>query len=591
MDNRLARESRCRYRWGRTLPISIWWDWTAATPDNRLNSPSDVAVDGGGAIYVADYGNYVVRKLSGGVLSTIAGNGSSTASLGANALATGMQPVGVTVDSAGNLYVVSANGHVVYQVTPTGAISVIAGTQNSAGFADGAPGSGKLYTPYQVAIGPDQSLYIADFNNRRVRKIASTTPGVIPVAGVMTTIAGGGSTTPVNGVAAATAVFGRVAGVAVDPVTNEVYFSDFDGHMVWKLAQSGSTAGQLVAIAGTGTAGYNGDQADATQAELYYPYHLNIHGNFLDIADSYNQRIRQVTTNLTPRPLVTVAGTTSGGFNGDGNVAIVSELSYPSGMTTDSAGNMYIADQSNQRIREVLASNGTMQTVIGDGTAGYTGDGEPGEGVTVTASVISGGVNDLPVTIGVNVAQSTWQFFSYSTSTTGPNLNFSVEQTSSVGTAMRMNSATTFGLTPNSANILSLPATLTIPNNSTSVTTTAGSATTIGSGVTQIIAQASATGIALGATSNITVTPVFTSVSPGNGTHGATTPVTISGGNLLGATGITGPAGITATITNVSSNGQTMTASINVGSGVTPGAQTMTIVTSTGNVNFTFTVQ
>src|SRR5439155_20882019 len=129
------------------------------------------------------------------------------------------------------------------------------------------------------------------------------------------------------------------------------------------------TTGLLTLIAGTGTGGYNGDQADATQAQLFYPYHLNFRNNALYIADQYNHRIRKVTTNTTPRMLVTVAGTTSAGFNGDGDPAIVLRLEYPFGVTSDNSGNLFIADTYNQRVREVLASNSTMQTVIGNGTA------------------------------------------------------------------------------------------------------------------------------------------------------------------------------------------------------------------------------
>ena len=115
-------------------------------------------------------------------------------------------------------------------------------------------------------------------------------------------------------------------------------------------------------------------------------------------------------------------------------------------------------------------------------------------------------------------------------------------------------------------------------------------ANTIGAGITQIIAQASATGIALGATNNITVTPVATTVSPNTGTQGTTT-VTITARNLLNATGITTSAtGVSATITNVSANGQSMTATITVGSTATTGAKTLTINTPTGNPTFTFTV-
>jgi hypothetical protein len=637
---------------------------TSAARDTRLYDPWDVALDANNNVYVADFDNYRVRKLTaGGVLSTIAGSGSSTASLdpGGSALASGMRPSSVTVDSAGNVYVASYNGCVVYKVTSLGGISVIAGTQNVCTFANGIPGTGNLNNPEQVAIGSDGSLYIADFSNNRVRKITSAGGGVIPTNGNMTTIAGGGGTAPAAGVLATAANLGRPAGVWVDTANNDdVYFTDWDNGLVWKFTQVGASAGQLVLIAGIGTNGYNGDQADATTAQLSRPAHLFIHGSTLYIADEYNHRIRTVTLNVTPRPLTTVAGSTGTGFSGDGDLAIVSSLYYPYGMATDSAGNLYIADQSNQRIREVTASNGKISTVIGNGNFGFAGDGLSGRGVTLTAAIVTGPAY-LPVTNGVDIEQSTWQVINTPASTTGPNFNFTVSQTSSLGLGpMRMNSATTFSLIPNSANILSVPATLTIANNSTTPTfgiginsisratnvvtvtlssnpgvatgqvvtvsgvsdntfngtfTVTGStsttityaqtganatssngtvltsvATTIGSGITQIIAQASPTGIAIGASTNITVTPVFTSVAPNNGVHGNTIPVTITGRNFLGATGITGPTGITASITNVSADGTTITASIVLTSGAPTGAQTLTILTPTGNLNFQFTV-
>jgi hypothetical protein len=569
-----------------TIPVGSYYGYfdlvglTSATPDTRLYYPAAVTVAANGDIFVADTSNYRVRKLSNGVLSTVAGNGATSANLGATALTTALEPRGVIVDGAGNLYVSSENGHVVYQITPAGAISIVAGTQNSAQFEDGAPGVGNLYSPHQVAMGADGSLYIADYNNHRVRKV----PFSGGVFGAMITIAGGGATPPAAGVAATAADFGRISGVAVDPASNEVYFTDYDGHRVWKFSQAD---GLLVLIAGTGDNGFNGDNGDATLAQLYYPLQLNLHGTALYIADYYNHRVRKVTTNASPRPLVTVAGTTSAGFNGDGDLGILSRLYYPSGVATDASGDLLIADTYNHRIREVLASDSRIQTVIGNGSAGFSGDGLPGRGVTITASIAPGGPNHLPGTVGVNVAQSSWEFTSTPTSSTGPTFDFTVRQTSSVGSGMRMNSSTTFSLTPNTANVLSLPANLTIPNNGTSIL---GTATTIGSGITQIIAQASPTGIALGATSNITVTPVVTNVAPNSGGQG-TTNVTITGRNLLGATGITTTAtGVSAAINNVSANGQTMTATITVGQTATPGAKTLTINTPTGNVDFTFTV-
>ena len=99
-----------------------------------------------------------------------------------------------------------------------------------------------------MAIGGDGSLYIADFNNGRVRKVASTQAGVIPLNGTLTTIAGGSGPAATEGSTPTAVTFGRISGVAVDPATDEVYFSDFDRHRVWKFARPGGT---LVLIAGT----------------------------------------------------------------------------------------------------------------------------------------------------------------------------------------------------------------------------------------------------------------------------------------------------------------------------------------------------
>src|SRR5262249_15624371 len=147
---------------------------TSATPDTRLNNPLGVAIDSNGAIYVADYSNYVVRKLSGGLLSTIAGTGSSTLTVGGGtAITTPMRPSSVAVDSSGNLFIASDNSHVIYELTTGGAFSTVAGVWNTCTFADGALGTGKLCNPRQVAVGPDGSVYIADFSNSRVRKVTA----------------------------------------------------------------------------------------------------------------------------------------------------------------------------------------------------------------------------------------------------------------------------------------------------------------------------------------------------------------------------------------------------------------------------------
>jgi hypothetical protein len=215
-----------------------------------------------------------------------------------------------------------------------------------------------------------------------------------------------------------------------------------------------------------------------------------------------------------------------------------------------------------------------------------------GRGTTITAAVAAGGPNYAPVTVGANIEQSTWQILSAPSTTTGPTFTFNVTQTSPIGSNMRMNSATTFLLTPNSPNVFTLPASATIANNATGLSPLA-TATTVGAGTTQIIAQASPTGIAIGASGNITVTGVFTSISVGTFNRGTTTSSQITGRNLSTATGITVPAGsgIVATIVNAAANGTTLDISVQVPAGESTGTKTLNIQTPSGAVPFNITVQ
>ena len=136
------------------------------------------------------------------------------------------------------------------------------------------------------------------------------------------------------------------------------------------------------AVAGDGVAGYGGDSGSAIAAQLNGPYGVAVDGaGNLYIADAHNQRIRKVDANGI---ISTVAGNGTSGFSGDGGPAIAAQLNTPHGVATDSAGNLYIADTYNRRIRKVDA-NGTISTVVGDGTEGAGGDGGPAVGAQLGA--------------------------------------------------------------------------------------------------------------------------------------------------------------------------------------------------------------
>jgi PKD repeat protein len=183
--------------------------------------------------------------------------------------------------------------------------------------------------------------------------------------GVITTIAGTGTAGySGDGGQATSAQLNSPRDVAVDSQGN-VYIADYFNQRVRKVS-----GGIITTIAGTGTAGYSGDGGQATSAQLNYPHSMAVDGQGnVYIADESNQRVRKVSGGV----ITTVAGTGTAGFSGDGGQATSAQLNFPEGVAVDGQGNLYIADSSNERIRKV--SGGVITTVAGTGTAGFSGDG------------------------------------------------------------------------------------------------------------------------------------------------------------------------------------------------------------------------
>jgi len=352
----------------------------------QLYNPEGVAIDSSGNLYIADQRNHRIRKVSPArIITTIAGNGIAGYS-GDGGSATSAQlsnPLGVAIDSSGNLYITDTGNHRVRKVSPSGIITTIAGTGVSGYSGDGGEAtSAQLYVPRGIAIDSSGNLYIADQWNHRIRKI---TP-----AEIITTVAGTGTSGySGDGGSATLARLYNPVGVAIDSSGN-LYIGDGSNGRVRKISPSGI----ITTVAGNGIWGYSGDGGSATSAQLNYPTGVVIDssGN-LYIADTYNNRIRRVDTSGI---ITTVAGNGIAGYSGDGGSATSAQFYYPFGVATDSSGNLYIGDYYNHRIRKILFSGVGVIAGKVTKTDGVT----PISGAVV--EVLSGGIVKSSTTTDTN---------------------------------------------------------------------------------------------------------------------------------------------------------------------------------------------
>lgn len=337
----------------------------------QLRDPVGVAIDGSGNLYIADQSDERVRKVnaSTGVITTVAGTGSYGYS-GDGGPATSAQlnfPSGVAKDASGNLYIADNSNNLIRKVdASTGIITTVAGNRINGYNGDGGPAtSAQLNFPFDIAFDGSGNLYIADRENHRIRKVDAST-------GVITTVAGTGiNGYNGDGFMATSAQLNYPSGVAVDGSGN-LYIADVRNHRIRRINAS---TGVITTVAGTGTNGYSGDGGTATLAQLYGPFGVTFDElENLYIADRVNQRIRKV--DVSTGVITTVAGTGAAGFDGDGGPATSAQLWEPYDVTVDGLGNLYISDESD-RIRKVDASTGMIMTVAGTGTSGYSGDGGP----------------------------------------------------------------------------------------------------------------------------------------------------------------------------------------------------------------------
>jgi sugar lactone lactonase YvrE len=322
----------------------------------ELALPSGVAVDSIGNIYIADNRNHCIRKINtSGVISTVAGNRSSGFS-GDGGLATAAQlyyPNDMTLDKAGNLYIVDNQNNRIRKVNTSGIISTIAGNGGQGFSGDGGPAiAAQLQNPTGVATDSSGNVYIADGDNNRIRKVSTL--------GIITTVAGdsiGGYNG--DGILATKAELNDPTDIRVDKAGN-LYIADFLNDRIRMV----NTSGIISTVAGFGSAGYIGNGGPATAAYLNGPdkIALDAAGNIF-ISDFYNKVIRKVNTSGI---ITTFAGNGTQGYSGDGGPATSAEISLPQGIAVDGGGTLYIADAFNNRIRKVSMATGINELILND---------------------------------------------------------------------------------------------------------------------------------------------------------------------------------------------------------------------------------
>jgi sugar lactone lactonase YvrE len=351
-----------------------------------FKNPNGVAIDAFRNIYVADAGNHIIRKITPmGVITTLAGSGTAGYTNGTGTAASFNIPTGVALDLAGNVYVADAGNHVIRKITYMGVVTTLAGS-GTVGSTDGLGTAASFDAPSGIATDAAGDIYMSDFSNHRIRKVTSR--------GVVTTLAGSGVEGHINATGTA-ASFRFPQGVAMDTAGN-VYVADMGNYLIRKI----TPAGVVTTFAGSGNGGSSDGTGTAANIQSPESVATDAAGNVY-VADSYNN-IRKIT----PTGVVTtLAGSgTAGSSDGTSNAA---SFYQPIGIVTDTAGNIYVADYYNHKIRKISPYNISPILPAGLSFSPKTGSitGKPTVESTPTTYTISTGnqcgLNSTSISFGI----------------------------------------------------------------------------------------------------------------------------------------------------------------------------------------------